>query len=263
MMTQSICIIDSGIGGLTIWQALSKLLPHEALFYIGDHAYIPYGNKSVDIVQERTLCLLDICQKMNPKLIIIACNTATVAGIDTYRKHIKATPIIGLVPVIKTAANMTKTGHIAVMSTVTTAKSIYQQELIHTFAQGKKVTVIACPNMVEYIEEGNTDTPEIEKELKEICAPLIGSDADTLVLGCTHYPFIKHVIQKIVGDRIQIIDSSGAVVRHAQRILQSNHQMEIKGKPIYQFMTTGDPIKVSAITSKLMHTPFIFHHLDV
>lgn len=250
MTEHPIGILDSGLGGLTIWQEIRRQLPDEPTIYIGDHAYRPYGEKPVKQIRDRVVRLMTFLLTKGVKLIVIGCNTATVAGIDTYRRWFPDIPIIGVVPVIKTAAQLTRTGSIAVLSTPFTSKSRYQKRLIQTFASGCRVTNIGCPGLGTLVEED-----KIDEQAKTLLAPLLESfpskRIDVLVLGCTHYPFVKDTMQDIVGDGVTIIDSAGAVARHTGRILAANKLRAGAGKPYTVFYTTGDANKVSRVATKL------------
>ncbi len=245
-------VMDSGLGGLSIWKGLVTLLPGESILYVGDHAHIPYSGKDTGIIRERVCAILNFFAAAGCKLVVIACNTATVAGIEEYRKLQKNFPIIGVVPVIKTAAEVSKRRRFAVLSTEYTAQSQYQQDLIVKFASDCAVYNIGCPNLVGAVERGETGTPTIRRELDDILGPLIAEGIDVLALGCTHYFFLRPLITEIVGREVSVLDSSGAVARHASRILDTNRIASRGGVPSYRFVTTGDASAVSPIASTLL-----------
>lgn len=248
-------IIDSGSGGLSVWKEITALLPNESTIYIGDHAYLPYSEKSTVFIRHRVAKLIQFLIKKQVKLIVIACNTATVAGIDWYRLQFPTVPIIGVVPVVKTAAEVTKTQNIAVLSTVYTTNSSYQQKLINTYASECHVESISSSRLVQLIESPRNNTEIIQKELRSVFHTLDTKVVDTLVLGCTHFPFISNLIQKIVGTTIQLLDSGGAVARHVKRIIENNNIITNRLKASYVFYTTGDIRNVSTIYKKLLgHT---------
>ena len=216
-------ILDSGFGGLSIYQSVTALLPHESTVYIGDHAYLPYSTKSQSVIHGRVKKLIQFLLTKHAKLIVIACNTATVAGIDTYRRWFPEIPIVGVVPVIKTAAAVTKTKKIIVLSTLFTAKSVYQKKLIRQFGGECCVYNIGCSDLVLLVEQGIFHGEEVTKELLTILTPFVRKGADVIALGCTHFPFLKDQIRAIVGEDIAILDSGGAVARHVARIVEQNH----------------------------------------
>lgn len=255
--TDPIGVLDSGIGGLSIWREITRILPQESTIYIGDHAFAPYGNLSEKTIQDRVKQLIRFLLKKNAKIIVVACNTATVAGIDKFRRWFDGIPIIGVVPVIKTAVSMTKTKHVAVLSTPNTASSVYQQSLIMSFAGGCAVENIGVPDLVSHIETGATDV-QVERYLRHFLDTINTKGVDVIALGCTHFPFIAHIIRKIMGKQVSIIDSSGAVARHTSRVLDANGLRANNGKPYTIFYTTANPERVSRVATKCIGRPVAF-----
>lgn len=248
----SIGVLDSGSGGLTIWQALTEQLPFESITYVGDHAYLPYGAKTTAFITKRVYGVISFLQRHGAKLIVIACNTATVAGIDKYRKMFPDIPIVGVVPVIKTATQQSRTKCFAILSTELTAKSAYQKNLIREYANGFQVFNLYSNILVPLIESGKTEGLTMEVELGRVLAPIKDSRADIVVLGCTHFPFIRGVCTKILGDDIQVLDSSGAVGRQVRRILERNNMLSPSHGHVYTFYTTGDAIAMTRLFSRLL-----------
>lgn len=187
------------------------------------------------------------------KLIVVACNTATVAGIDSYRRQFPNVPIVGVVPVIKAAVQLTRTGCLAVLSTPFTQKSRYQRWLIQTFANGYRVTNVGCPGLGTMIEEDTS-----HKRVKALLTSIVGSfpskRIDVIVLGCTHYSFVIDTIRDVVGDGVVVIDSSGAVARQVGRILDSETLRSQRRKPYTGFYTTADALRVSRVATELLGT---------
>lgn len=253
MNTFPIGIIDSGSGGLSIRESLRLLCPQETVIYFGDHLNLPYGSKSKKFIISRTQEIIGFLhKKYSCKLIIIACNTATVAGIESYRTLFPTIPIIGVVPVIKTAAEQTKTGSIAVLSTPFTTKSEYQKQLIKRFAQGKIVYEIGCPKLVSYIEQGIIQGSVIQKLLRKTLKKILTTQVDSLVLGCTHYPFIKNEIQNVLGSEVILLDSGGAVARQTIRILDIMKLTSERKIAEDMFLTTGNVKNVSRVAGLLI-----------
>jgi glutamate racemase len=258
MNNNPIGIIDSGCGGLTIWQSIVELLPNESTIYIGDHKYSPYGNRTTEFIIKRTNALIRKLIKLKVKLVVIACNTATVSGIDNFRKNNPEIPIIGVVPVIKTAVTITKTGKIAVLSTRLTANSEYQKALINTFATNSEVVNIGCPNLVNIIEKGITDGKPIEHELIEILDPIKNTQIDVLALGCTHYPFLKRTITSILGKKVKLLDSGGAVARQTHTVLKHNNSLSQYSNGSRIFLTSGNANTVTRVATTLLKQPLTF-----
>lgn len=262
MRNAPIGILDSGLGGLTIWKEIRQELPWESTVYIGDHAYQPYSERSTENICRRVKALISFLLKKNAKLIVVACNTATVAGIGRYRAGFPNIPIIGVVPVVKTATAITQTRHVAILSTPYTAASRYQKRLIQAFANGCRVENIGVPGLASLIEAGGGDS-EQRNIIHQTLDPLRKKSIDVIALGCTHYPFIKDTIQKIVGDGVTVIDSGGAVARHVGRILDAETLRTNGTAPYTVFYTTGDAKNVSRVASKLTGEPIKFTYVRV
>jgi glutamate racemase len=252
MRHSPIGIIDSGSGGLSVWKHIVMLLPHESTLYVGDHAYLPYSEKSGTAIRTRVAKLIKFLLTKHVKLIVIACNTATVAGINWYRKQFPDIPIVGVVPVVKTAAAMTKTNEICILSTKYTAQSMYQKKLIKEYATHIHVLSIGSSRLVKYIESVADRKTEIIEELQNLLNPIKESSFDILVLGCTHFPFIKKEIQSVIGPSIALLDSGPAVARQVKRILENNHLLSHGEKALHVFYTTSEVKNVQNVYNKLL-----------
>ncbi len=229
--------MDSGSGGLTVWSEVVKLLPNESTIYLGDHAWLPYGQRKASEIKRRVIKIIKFFVSQQVKLMVIACNTATVVGIEEYRQRFPKLPIIGIVPVVKTAAQKSRIGSLAILSTRYTANSDYQKKLIREFTKGVRVYNLFSDQLVPLIENG--DLVAAEKELREILTPL-DKQIDVLALGCTHYPFLLPKIQSILGKKVTVLDSGQAVARHVQRILLANSITADQTNVKYLFFTTGN-----------------------
>jgi len=263
MDIRPIGIFDSGSGGLSIWQSLVRMQPHESTVYIGDHNNIPYSTKTKTFIQTRAIQGIQFLISKNVKLIIIACNTATVASIDTCRCRFPGIPIVGVVPVVKTAAKKSKSKHIVVLSTLYTAKSQYQKTLIATFAPECIVHSVGNTELVMRIESGETDTAYIQKTLRFLLIPPVKSGADVIALGCTHFPFLRTEIEKIVGKEVSVLDSGDAVCRRVGYILEKESLLSQNIRPSYLFYTTGDAQKVCVSCSQLLQTRVVVKHCSI
>ena len=252
MDTRPIALFDSGSGGLSIWKSIVSLLPLESTVYVGDHRYIPYSTKNVEFIQRRGKCAIQFLISRKAKIIVVACNTATVAGIDYFRKIFPDIPIVGVVPVIKTAAKMSQKKKFGVLSTERTAKSDYQKKLIRTFASDCEVYPVGNTQLVSLIENGEKDSVRVVELLEKLLNPLCKKDVDVLVLGCTHFPFLRTQIQKIIGKSVLILDSGDAVAMQVKRILEHENLLSDNQKPTHQFFTTGNPAKVRDVISRLL-----------
>ena len=212
-------VMDSGVGGISVLKHIHALLPHENLFYVADSKYAPYGNKTAEEITARCMEITDFLIAKNVKAIVVACNTATAAAIDELRETFDVT-IIGMEPAVKPAAEASKNGIIGVLATVGTLKSAQFAALLESYGRNVKVVTQGCTGLVECIERGELNTPETKALIRQYTAPLLADGADTIVLGCTHYPFVKQVIQEIFGDKISLIDTGAAVAMQLKRQLQ-------------------------------------------
>lgn len=246
MSNQPIGILDSGVGGLTIWKEIAQLLPYESTIYIADSKNCPYGSKTSQEIYQLARRLVRFLIEKNCKLIILACNTITVLCLDKLRKEFPNIPIVGTVPVIKTAAEKTYSKKIGILSTVRTAKSQYQKDLIRKFAQDLKVLNIGTDKLVPLIEKWD-HVKMIQIILQQELKPFIDAKVDVLALGCTHFPLIKDQVQEILGSSVLILDSGAAIARQVKRVLKLNNALSNSSKPTHQFFTTGDRAQFSEI----------------
>ena len=252
MNNYPIAVIDSGSGGLSILEEIMQLLPHESTMYIGDHKFFPYSEKTTAVIKNRIIKIIRFVLEKKAKMIVIACNTATVAGIRYYRTKFPEVPIIGVVPVVKTASLATKTHSFCIVSTEYTAKSTYQKKLIRHFAQNDKVISLASTRLVNLIESPHVCFDEIQNEVRTLLRMIRNEPVDVIVLGCTHFPFIRTIFQQVAGHKISIIDSGPAVARHVKRILFHNSIASTGTSICHEYFTTGDRNSVSVVFSRLL-----------
>lgn len=253
MDTRPIGILDSGFGGLSVWKEIKEQLPKENIIYFADSNNFPYGGKTPEQVRYLVTKVIEFLIKNNTKIIVIACNTATTAGIDYYRGFFKSIPIVGVVPVIKTAAKETKTGKVGILATPSTIETDYYKNLINTWGQGIEVTSVGVLNLAELVEEGKVHSPEAADILKKNLSPLKEKGVDCLCLGCTHYSFLKEQIKEIMGKDCLVLDSAGAVARQVGRVLSQEDLFGNETSPFYQFYTSGERTHFKEITQKLLN----------
>jgi len=211
-------VFDSGVGGISVLQHIHALLPHEKLLYVADSKYAPYGSRTPAEIQSRCFEIADFLIAQGAKALVVACNTATAAAIDNLRAKYTL-PIIGMEPAVKPAAEASKNGIIGVLATVGTLKSAQFAGLLESYGRNVEVVTQGCVGLVECIERGELDAANTASLLEKYCQPLLDEGADTIVLGCTHYPFVKPLIRKIVGDSVTLIDTGAAVARYLQQRL--------------------------------------------
>jgi glutamate racemase len=239
LKNKPIGVFDSGVGGISVLKHIHALLPHEDLLYVADSAHAPYGNKTPEFICERAFALSEFLIGQGAKALVVACNTATAAAISALRERYSI-PIIGMEPAVKPAAAATKTGVVGVLATVGTLKSAQFAALLENYGQGIKVVTEGCPGLVECIERGELESPEARKLLEGYIKPLLDAGADTIVLGCTHYPFVKPLIQEIAGPEIALIDTGAAVARQLQvRLMDKRLLAESTKEGRIQFWTNN------------------------
>lgn len=239
MQKYPIGIIDSGLGGLTVTREIQKALPDESLLYVGDSINTPYGEKSDTEIYALSVKLIQFLLRHNVKMIVIACNTITVSCLTTLRRDFPDIPIVGVVPVVKKAVEVSKNKKIGILSTTRTAKSKTQKDLITKYAAAHTVINRGTDRIVPLVENGLWRSKKITRILQQVVRIFKTSQVDTLVLGCTHYPFVASEIREIVGKEVQILDSGSAIGRQVKRILQSNKLITKNHNPDYHFYTTG------------------------
>jgi glutamate racemase len=262
MQNRPIGVFDSGVGGLTILSDLQKLLPHEQYIYVADQAFAPYGKMSLKELQERTEKITSFLLSKQCKIIVIACNTATVSTVKELRKKFKA-PIIGIVPVIKVLAKVSKTKKTAVFATPATIKSIYLDLLISEFGKGINVKKEGETGLETLIEAGDIESSKITGILKKHLLPLKNSGVDTIALGCTHYPFLRKQMQEILGAKVKILDSGGAVARQTKRVLEAENLLSLEKHRKDWYYTTGESLQFDAVVKKLTGKNIISIHIRI
>ena len=230
----SLCPIgafDSGMGGLSIINELRKLLPGEDIIFFADNGYCPYGGRSDDWLRARSLRIADFLLDLGAKTIVVACNTASAAGLEHLRARHSA-PIVGLVPAVKPAVEATRTGTIGVLATHATARGRLLSDVVERFAEpvGVEVVTVVPEGLVEAVEKGALQGAETEQAVRTAIAPMLERGADAIVLGCTHYPFLRPLFEEITGGKVQLIDSSLGVSRQTRRVLEAGHLLNKSGK---------------------------------
>ena len=221
--------MDSGVGGISVLRHIHALLPHEDLIYFADSKHAPYGNKTPDEIKARCFEIADFLIEKGAKALVVACNTATAAAIDDLRETFNI-PIIGMEPAVKPAAEASKNGVIGVLATVGTLKSAQFAGLLENYGRNVQVVTQGCIGLVECIERGELNKENTRAILKKYLKPLLNEGADTIVLGCTHYPFVRPLIEEIVGENMAIIDTSVAVAKQLQKKLAEKDLLENANK---------------------------------
>ncbi len=244
----AIGIFDSGVGGLSVWRVLRRVFPQDTLIYLADQAYLPYSSQTQQTLIERSEKATRFLHQQSCELIVIACNTATAAAVDHLRQQLPQLPIVGMEPAIKPAVQQTQSGIIGVLATASTLASTRYAHLTQRFAQQVTLLENPCLELAPRIERGEQHTADTQQYLHTIVQPMLDQQADTFVLGCTHYPFIEPVLRQLVGPRATIIDPAEAVARQVGRLRQPNPTQNGD----HHFYTTGSAPQFQAQINRLL-----------
>ena len=241
-------IFDSGSGGMSVFREIVRLLPEEKYVYFSDNAHCPYGEKTAGYIQDRARAITKTLLGKGCGIIVVACNTATAAAIRTLRTEFPDTPFIGMEPAVKPAALGTKTGVIGVLATAGTLKGSKYLKTRGIYEDEVRIVEHVGEGFVELVERGIFTGPEAEETVRRSLRPLLDEGADTIVLGCTHYPFLRDTIQAIAGPDIRIIDPAPAVARQTLRVMSEKVLCDPSGYGI-EILSSGDPASVRQIYS--------------
>ncbi|WP_206485484.1 glutamate racemase [Thalassotalea sp. G2M2-11] len=220
--SQAIGVFDSGLGGLTITKQIVTHLPNEHLIYVADSAYAPYGELTTAQIHQRANTISHWLVKQGCKAIVIACNTATVNVIEQLRARFSL-PIIGVEPAIKPASQISNNKKVAILVTQATARNSNFLSLVEQHKNDSEVVIQPCPGLVELIEQGEMASPKCQQLLAHYLQPLLKQNIDTLVLGCTHYPFVSDLIKKLLGDKVALVETSTPVTLQLIKQLEKFH----------------------------------------
>ena len=246
-------IYDSGVGGLTVLRAVSSLLPDEDLIYFADQANVPYGNRSLNEVRGLAEGAASFFMSQGAKLIVIACNTASAAALKYLRGLFPDYPFVGMEPAVKPAAEQTLSGKVGVLATPSTFQGELYTSVVERFAHDVQLFQATCPGLVQQIENGRLNTPQTRKILEDALEPMLQEGVDTLVMGCTHFPFVIPLISKIAGNEVNVIDPAPAIARQVKRILGTRGLLtERKRAGEMMFWTSGDAEKMQVLLPKLI-----------
>jgi glutamate racemase len=236
-----VAVFDSGVGGLSVLREIHTLLPHESLLYVADCGHIPYGEKTPEFIRQRCVAIAGFFREQGAKALVLACNTATVASVADLRERYPDWPIVGMEPAVKPAAAATRSGVVGVLATTGTLQSARFAALLDRFAGDVQVVTQPCPGLVELIETGDLTSQTIRTLLQRYVEPLLDAGCDTIILGCTHYPFLKPLLAEMLPASISLIDTGSAVARQLQRLLSQRELLATANPQPSQFWTSGDP----------------------
>lgn len=247
-------IFDSGVGGLTIAQEIRARLPHEHLLYLADTAWVPYGGRPLAAIRERSLAIGKFLEQQGAKVLVVACNTASGAGLEVLREELTI-PVVGVEPAIKPAAAATRNRRIGVLATEAMLRAERFNRLVDQYAVETHVVAQACPGLVELVEAGETDGPRVRQQLQALLGPLQQAQVDTVVLGCTHYPLLRQPLSELLGPDVTLLDSGAAVALQTERVLRGTGRLARDGSGRFRILATGDPGRVSSTIGRLWGEP--------
>lgn len=254
MSEQPVGVFDSGVGGLSVLREIHHLLPAESLLYVADSGFVPYGEKPPELIIERSCHIAEFLLGQGVKALVVACNTATAAAVAELRLRY-AVPIIGMEPAVKPATLATRTGRVGVLATTGTLRSAKFAALLDRFAGSVQVITQPCPGLVECVEQGELDGEPLMQLLRAYTQPLLDAGCDTLILGCTHYPFLKPALRRLLPAGVHLVDTGAAVARQLHARL-SEFELLAQGpaRPA-QFWSSGQVQRLQQILPLLWDEP--------
>lgn len=244
-------VFDSGVGGLSVWREIAVQLPDESSVYLADQGHIPYGPRPMQEIRAFSEAIVRFLLGQGCNIIVVACNAASAAALAHLRARFTDVPFVGMEPAVKPAVQTTRTGRVGVMATPATFQGELFASVVERFASGVQLVKQVCPGLVEQVEGGRLDTPDTEAMLREYLAPMMAAGVDTIVLGCTHYPFLAPAIQRIVGPGVSVIDPSPAIARQVGRVMELRGLLSASREAGHVFCTSGDEVAFTETVRQL------------
>ncbi len=246
-------IFDSGVGGLSVLRAIRAQMPEESAIYFGDQGHIPYGPRPMRQIRDFSEAITRFLLAHDAKVIVVACNTASAAALKYLRETFPDVSFVGMEPAVKPAAEHTQTGKVGVLATPATFQGALYASVVERFANGVELFQNTCPGLVQEIEQGNLQGQETRRILEDALHPMLGKNIDTVVLGCTHYPFVIPLIEQIVGDHVRVIDPAPSVAKQVRRVLEAKGlKRESDARGDVAFYTSGNPEKLKSLLELLL-----------
>jgi glutamate racemase len=246
-------IFDSGVGGLSVLGEIHRLLPQAPLYYLADQAHVPYGNRSLEEIRNLSTAITRFLIDHGAQLIVVACNTASAAALQDLRGEFPQVPFVGMEPAVKPATRHTNNGIVGVLATPATFQGRLYHTLVERFAQDVRILTNTLPGLVEEIEAGRQDSPQVRSILETAIRPMVAEGADTLVLGCTHFPFVLPLIREIAGPSVEVIEPAPAIARRTEFLIREHSiQLNNGDRENLTFATTGNAQKFTQSLNKLL-----------
>lgn len=246
-------IFDSGVGGLSVLRAIRGQMPEESVIYFGDQIHIPYGPRRMEQIRDFSEAITRFLLEHDAKIIVVACNTASAAALRHLRDRFPDISFVGMEPAVKPAAEHTQTGKVGVLATPATFQGALYASVVERFANGVELFQNTCPGLVQQVEKGNLQGRETRQILEAALLPMLEQKIDTVVLGCTHYPFVIPLIELIAGDHVRVIDPAPSVAKQVRRVLESKGLKNSSGTPgDVKFYTSGEPDVLKSLLPHLL-----------
>jgi len=245
-------VFDSGVGGLSILREMRRQMPAEPAVYFADQGHVPYGPRPLEQVRAFSEGITRFLLDHDADLIVVACNTASAAALKQLRHTFPDVPFVGMEPAVKPAAEVTRSGVVGVLATPATFQGELYASVVERFGQGVRLVNQTVPGLVEQIEAGYLDTPETEALIRRALEPILRAGADTIVLACTHYPFVIPLISRLAGPGVTVIDPSPAIARQAARLRQAIPPTDPESRGSIVLVTSGDPAALTRLSRPLL-----------
>ncbi|MCQ3936513.1 MAG: glutamate racemase [Chloroflexi bacterium] len=252
MSAHPIGVFDSGVGGLSVLREIRASMPGEDIIYFGDQGHVPYGPRPMKQIQDFSEGITRFLLGEGAKIIVVACNTASAAALKHLRETFPDVQFVGMEPAVKPAAEKTQTGRVGVLATPATFQGALYASVVERFANGVELFQNTCNGLVQEIERGNLNGEATRRILEDALRPMLEKDIDTVVLGCTHYPFVIPLIERIVGEKVRVIDPAPAVARQVKRLLEAGGMLNQNGSGSVRFVTSGEAESVQSVLRVLL-----------
>jgi glutamate racemase len=239
--SKTIGVFDSGVGGLSVLREIRALLPAQPAIYFADQGHVPYGSRSIEEVRSFAHTITDYLLELGARLIVVACNTASVAALQSLRRAYPDIPFVGMEPAVKPAVEASHSGKVGVLATAATFQTAMYASVVERFARGVTLLEDPCIGLVDQIEKGDLEGEHTRAILERVLLPMKSAGVDTVVMGCTHYPFVIPLIQQIVGPDVRVIDPAPAIAQQTRRMLEKHDLLAIgENQAAVTYITSGD-----------------------
>lgn len=250
-------VFDSGVGGLSVLREILSSLPAQPVIYFADQANVPYGSRQLEQVQDFSRGITRYLLDQGARMIVVACNTASVAALHTLREEFAPIPFVGMEPAVKPAVEQSQRAKVGVLATEATFHTTMYASVVERFARGVTLYEDPCSGLVSQVEKGDLNGADTRRILERVLNPMVEKGVDTIVMGCTHYPFVIPLIKEIVGESVRVIDPAPAIARQVRRVLEANDLLVEGNSPIIpRFLTSGNVAHFKKMLQLLLNQSF-------